>query len=64
MHTKADKVAGIALGIIFLSMGIASLFMLPAHWEWYMKVLYEIAIFSGSLGCFAAVFFGVPGSRK
>ena len=64
MNTKADKVAGIALGIIFFAMGIASLFMLPAEWRWYQDVMFGIAIFGCSLGCFAAVFFGVPGSRK
>lgn len=64
MHTTADKVAGIALGIIFFLMGIASLFMLPSDWSWYQNVMFGIAIFGCSVGCFAAVFFGVPGSGK
>ncbi len=64
MNTTADKVAGIALGIIFFCLGIASLFMLPSQWTWYQDVMFGIAIFGCSLGCFAAVFFGVPGSSK
>ena len=64
MNTKADKVAGIAMGIIFLFLGIWVLFDFPSDWEWYQKVLLEISAFGCSLACFAAAFFGVPGSRK
>ena len=64
MNTKADKIAGIIMGVLFLCAGIYSLFILPPHWEWYTRVLYEIAIFGSSLGCFSLAFFGAPGSRK
>ena len=64
MNSNADKIAGIIMGTLFLFAGIYSLFILPSHWEWYTRVLYEAAIFGCSLGCFAAVFFGVPGSHK
>jgi len=64
METKADKVAAIALGTIFFFLGIWGLFTFPSDWEWYQKVLLEISVFGCSLGCFAALVFGVPGSRK
>ena len=64
MNTKADKVAGIAMGIIFFILGIWGLFIIPSDWAWYQKVLLEISVFGCSLGCFSAVLFGVPGSRK
>ena len=64
MDTKADKIAGIALGTIFFFLGIWGLFISPTDWEWHHKILLEISVFGCSLGCFAAVLFGVPGSRK
>ena len=64
MNTKADKVAGIVMGIIFFALGIWALFDFPSNWQWYLKVMLEISVFGCSLGCFAAVLFGVPGSRK
>ena len=64
METKADKIAGILLGVIFFCLGIWALFVFPAGWQWYLRVLLEISLFSCSLGCFAAVLFGVPGSGK
>ena len=64
MNTKADKVAGIVLGTLFLCAGIYSLFILPADWEWHTRVLYEIAVFGSSLGCYLLAFFGAPGSHK
>lgn len=64
MNTKADKVAGIALGIMFLCLGIWGLFALPNDWVWHRKVLLEAAVFGCSIMCFSAAFLGVPGSRK
>ena len=64
MNIRADKVVGILMGVLFLLAGIYSLFILPAQWEWYTRVLYEIAVFGSGVGCFALAFFGGPGSRK
>lgn len=64
MNTNADKAAGIAMGIIFLVLGIWVLFDFPSDWEWYQKILLEIIVFGCSLMCFSAAFFGIPGSRK
>ena len=64
MNTKADKAAGIALGVIFLLLGIWGLFDMPSGWVWYQKVLLALAVFLCSLMCFSAAFLGVPGSRK
>ena len=64
METKADKIAAIAMGILFLFGGVGSLFTLPAHWPWYLDAMFAIMVFGCSLMCFSAVLFGVPGSRK
>ena len=64
METKSDKVAAVALGTIFFFLGIWGLFVIPSDWQWYQKVLLEISVFGCSLACFAALLFGVPGSRK
>ena len=64
MNTKADKVAGIAMGIVFLLLGIWGLFDMPSEWVWYQKVLLALAVFLCSLMCFSAAFLGIPGSRK
>ncbi|MDE2787531.1 MAG: hypothetical protein OXL37_12830 [Chloroflexota bacterium] len=64
MHTKADKAAGIAMGIFFFLLGIWGLFALPSDWVWHQKVLLEVLAFGCSLMCFSAAFLGIPGSRK
>ena len=64
METKADKIAGVVLAAIFFALGIWALFVLPADWLWYQKVLMEISLFGCSLGCLAAVWFGLPSGRK
>ncbi len=64
METKADKIAGIVMGTIFFFLGIWGIFTFPSDWEWYLKVMLEISLFGCSLGCFAAVLFGVPNSPK
>ncbi len=64
MNTNADKAAGIALGLMFLSLGIWGLFAMPSGWVWYQKVLLELAVFGCSLMCFTATFLGIPGSGK
>ena len=64
MNTKADKAAGIVMGIIFFLLGIWGLFSMPASWDWHQKILLEVAVFGCSLLCFAAAFLGIPGSRK
>ena len=64
MNTKADKIASIAMGVIFLVLGIWVLFDFPSDREWYQKVLLEIVVFGCSLTCFSAAFLGIPGSRK
>ena len=45
MDTKADKIAGIALGTIFFFLGIWGLFISPTDWEWHHKILLEISVF-------------------
>ena len=64
MNAKADKAAGIAMGIIFFLLGIWGIFALPGDWDLHQKVLLEIVVFGCSLMCFSAAFFGIPGSRK
>ena len=64
METKADKIASIAMGIIFLILGIWVLFDFPSDRELYQKVLLEIVVFGCSLTCFSVALFGIPGSRK
>ena len=64
MNTKADKVAGIAMGVVFLLLGIWGLFDMPSEWVWYQKALLRLAVFGCSLMCFSAAFLGIPGSRK
>ena len=62
MNTKADKLAGIALGTMFFLLGIWGLFAIPGDWIWYQKVLLELAVFGCSLMCFTATLLGIPGS--
>lgn len=64
MNTKADKLAGIALGTMFFLLGIWGLFAIPDGWIWYQKVLLELAVFGCSLMCFTATFLGIPDSGK
>ena len=64
MNTKADKIASIAMGIIFLILGIWVLFDFPSDREWYQTVLLEVVVFGCSLTCFSVALFGIPGSRK
>ena len=64
METKADKIASVAMGVIFLILGIWVLFDFPGDRDWYQTVLLEVVVFGCSLTCFTVAFFGIPGARK
>ena len=59
MNTKADKAAGIALGVMFLCLGIGMLFALPENWTWFQKALFELVLFGSSLLSFMLGVFGL-----